>query len=655
MRKTLVWLLLVALLATGLLTLSACENKGDLWIASADVTAVLDENGTLTVDETWRVKTSSSEGYRNLYRTIETYDPKFGEAAEFVFLGAKNPVTGKDYPIEESVTNMENEQSYEYNVSRYKNTSYVICTSSNHYEIGVILPKFDSGDTVAVTFSYLFKNFAGSYADVAELDWKPYSSAFEMYIEKLTMKVAMPSSVDYADHDNTFAWLHCTAESELSLQNNVMTVTAQKIKAGTDVGVHTLVPAATFTGLNKTSDANKKAALIAQEDEWQEAYLKEQRLLATLGIVDIVGSILLVVIALVIIALSHYFGPYRNKNKEYLREIPAGWTAAGMGEFFYYYKGGAQKHSGALLSATMLDLARRDYLDILPDSKENYLIEVKAVPQAMKDDLRSFELELMTLLSKVQESNAGKAFSMKYFEKFAKKNVVLVDKSMRSFMTKATSTFSRSKYVGKKNVWQPIGILFGLLCFLCAVLTFTVLDKYFAYLFYGGAVAGFLSVFGVYKIPRLTKEGEAIHAQTIALRDYMLDFSNLKEYDVPQLMLWEEYLVYATMMGISEKVLKNLKLVYKELSDPHYDTVYYRRGYLYTYMYLASRPGIGGASVFDLGNHMQTAIRNANAFAAAQQLAKSGKSGFGGGFGGHGGGGFSGGGGFGGGGGGGRH
>ena len=653
MRKTLICLLLVALLATGLFTLSACEDKGDLWITSAEITAVLDENGTLTVDETWNVKTTSDEGYRNLYRTIATYDEKFGRNAEFFFLGAKNPATGKDYPVEASIRDMES--NYEYNVSRYKNTSYVINTSSGKYEIGVILPKFSDGDTVKVTFSYLFKDFAGSYADIAELDWKPYSSAFEMYIEKLTMKVTMPSSVDYADLDNTFAWLHCTAESNLTLQNNVMTVTANKIAAGTDVGVHSLVPTSAFTELNKTSSANKKAALIAQEDEWQAAYLKEQRLLAALGIVDIIGSILLVVVALVIIALSHYFGPYRNKNKEYLREIPAGWTAAGMGEFFYYYKGGAQKHSGAILSATMLDLARRDYIDIVPDNKENYLIEVKAVPQAMKDDLRDFELELMSLLSRVQESNAGKAFSMKYFEKFAKNNVVSVDKTMRSFMTKAKSTFSRAKYVGKKNSWQSVGVFFGLFSFLCAVLAFSVLSKYFAYLFYGGAIAGLLSVFGVYRIPRLTKEGEAIHAQTIALRDYMLDFSNLKEYDVPQLMLWEEYLVYATMMGISEKVIKNLKLVYKELSDPHYDSVYYRRGYLYTYMYLASRPGIGGASVFDLGNHMQTAIRNANAFAAAQQLAKSGKSGFGGGFGGHGGGGFSGGGGFGGGGGGGRH
>ena len=70
MKKIIVCVLLVAVLAAGLFTLSSCSQKGDLWINSAEISAVLDENGTLTVNETWRVKTSSEEGYRNLYREI---------------------------------------------------------------------------------------------------------------------------------------------------------------------------------------------------------------------------------------------------------------------------------------------------------------------------------------------------------------------------------------------------------------------------------------------------------------------------------------------------------------------------------------------------------------------------------------------------------
>ena len=47
----------------------------------------------------------------------------------------------------------------------------------------------------------------------------------------------------------------------------------------------------------------------------------------------------------------------------------------------------------------------------------------------------------------------------------------------------------------------------------------------------------------------------------------MQEFSLLEEKDVPSLVLWEKYLVFATAFGISEKVLKQLKVVYPEITD----------------------------------------------------------------------------------------
>ena len=52
----------------------------------------------------------------------------------------------------------------------------------------------------------------------------------------------------------------------------------------------------------------------------------------------------------------------------------------------------------------------------------------------------------------------------------------------------------------------------------------------------------------------------------------MEDFSYLNEKEVPQLVLWEKYLVFATAFGIADKVLKQLKVKYPELNDP--DTIH---------------------------------------------------------------------------------
>ena len=51
------------------------------------------------------------------------------------------------------------------------------------------------------------------------------------------------------------------------------------------------------------------------------------------------------------------------------------------------------------------------------------------------------------------------------------------------------------------------------------------------------------------------------------LKRYMEEFSLLKEKEVPHLVLWEKYLVFATVYGIADKVIKQLKIVYPEITN----------------------------------------------------------------------------------------
>ncbi len=79
----------------------------------------------------------------------------------------------------------------------------------------------------------------------------------------------------------------------------------------------------------------------------------------------------------------------------------------------------------------------------------------------------------------------------------------------------------------------------------------------------------------------LLRSGVNEKEQWMGLKRYMEEFSLMKEKEVPELVLWEKYLVYATAFGISEKVLKQLKVVYPQVSDEDY-----MRSHGYTYMYL---------------------------------------------------------------------
>ena len=69
------------------------------------------------------------------------------------------------------------------------------------------------------------------------------------------------------------------------------------------------------------------------------------------------------------------------------------------------------------------------------------------------------------------------------------------------------------------------------------------------------------------KISRLTQKGIDEREKWVGLKKYMEDFSLLNEKEIPALELWEEYLVYATVFGIADKVIKQLKIVYPEINE----------------------------------------------------------------------------------------
>ena len=76
----------------------------------------------------------------------------------------------------------------------------------------------------------------------------------------------------------------------------------------------------------------------------------------------------------------------------------------------------------------------------------------------------------------------------------------------------------------------------------------------------------------------LTQPGQWQVDQWQAFRRFLKDFSNLDRAQLPQLILWEHYLVYATALGVAEEVIRQLPVVYPELSQPDSQFGYYWGG-----------------------------------------------------------------------------
>lgn len=62
--------------------------------------------------------------------------------------------------------------------------------------------------------------------------------------------------------------------------------------------------------------------------------------------------------------------------------------------------------------------------------------------------------------------------------------------------------------------------------------------------------------------------------QLKGLKNFLNDFSNIKDRSAIEVNLWQEYLMYAQMFGIAEKVAKEFKRLYPDVvTDTSYDTI----------------------------------------------------------------------------------
>ena len=123
------------------------------------------------------------------------------------------------------------------------------------------------------------------------------------------------------------------------------------------------------------------------------------------------------------------------------------------------------------------------------------------------------------------------------------------------------------------------------------------------------AIVMFLNIIAngiaVSKISVFTQEGIDEIAKWKGLKKYMEEFSLLDKKEVPEIAIWEHFLVFATAFGIADKVLKQLKIVYPDIEN----TVNINT---YPYMYLMVHTDFSRSFSNAISTSMSTAYTSAS-------------------------------------------
>jgi len=340
------------------------------------------------------------------------------------------------------------------------------------------------------------------------------------------------------------------------------------------------------------------------------------------------GSVYLVLLVLLFVYIYIKYDKELKTNfdMEYNREFINDYDVTNIEYLF------DKKITEKAFSTSILNLIYKKNIKIEQIDKKDYkLIKVNT------DNVSESEEYLMKMIF---DNIGNKEYVLlSQIKKYAKEIHGTTSEFLTSFTTwqnKVTSESIKNNFYESNTKIKVLGVLFSLVGYL----VFYVMVRFNGFNLFSIIIFICALVFMIYVLifNERTKRGAEDYQKWKAFKRFLEDFGRFDEKELPEIVLWERYLVYANIFGIADKVGKTMKIKFNEINT---NNQYSNGDLLFDYM-------MWNNLNHSINNTVRSSVSTARTV-VNEAIAKSSSS-SGGGFGG----GFSSGGGFGGGGGGGR-
>lgn len=220
------------------------------------------------------------------------------------------------------------------------------------------------------------------------------------------------------------------------------------------------------------------------------------------------------------------------------------------------------------ISAVIMNLYRKNYIDVETDGKSSTIKVLKKEPG---NDLFQSEKKFLRILDKYSYQGIFDFDVVKREVAASKSSGQIYTSYYNSYTATVRSECLNKKYFGDK------GYVFSIFIAIVFLVSSFALGFYISasptqnMLYYGIAIqlSFWLTGAVVFSLPKIifakwTKQGRLYSMKWNNYKRFLEDYSLLKEYPPESIIIWEEYLVYATALGIADKVLKSLKKIVPE-------------------------------------------------------------------------------------------
>ncbi len=516
------------------------------------------------------------------------------------------------------------------NVDFFKNES------NNTYEISSI----NNGKSIKMynetirgeTYFYIdytVTNLIVEHNDCAEFYYNIIGDSFDDYINEVKAVVYLPE----ADPDNLRIWAHGPLNGEAYIieggYGGILKING--LNSFTSIDLRMTYSKELFPiNINEHKKSGVDAIpfiLEAENKRAEEANI--QRRAAKITVYTSVISGILYIMG--IVALTFY--AYIKHDKEYKSEFKNRYNREFIEDYDVEVVDYLMKKniSSDAFSASILNLIYKKKISVeeIKEKKKDYLFTLISKEGISESETKIIEL----LFDKIGSDNKVKMSKIKKVSKevYSTNKNVIYD-SFNAWKNIVFKESQKQEFFTKNLKVKLLLGFYGILGFLIFALLVNVGLESFGIIL---LVISIIYLLYIILFTKRTVKGNEHYIKWKAFKRFLEDFGRFKEKELPEIVLWERYLVYATVLGVADKVSKAMKVKFEEMNinNNTFDNTFY-------HIYLFN--SINNDISRNINSSIQSSISTVN---IANSKTSSG-SGFGGG--------FSSGGGFGGGGGGGR-
>ena len=504
---------------------------------------------------------------------------------------------------------------------------YTVDTVMDGYRIRMYHPT--DNEKYVFRLDYTIEDIVTEHRGFAEFYWNFFSGDLSDAIKDLNVRITLPG---LDDSDYFRFWAHGPLSGEInainSSTNNIVLASISELEENGILDVRITFDDSLVSNLTKFSAQTFDEIIDEEKARAEEANALRKDIKAKYY-TALIGTIIFY-IALVSSGIYIYI-KYDKERKplfklKYNRDFIDDYNVEVVDYLMH------KNITENALSASIMNLVY----------KKN--IKVEAVPE-VKNEYR------FTLVTRDKLNDTENALVDFLFNNVAKKTASFTTTTLKKYASspKTCQTFMNT-YTNWKTMVIKDGeaqeffetkkkyVIIPIILLIISILLMTFIIGYNIEFIPGVITVLFAIFFLIYVLSfsKKTQKGIEHYARWQAFKNFLNDFGNFSVKDLPEIILWERYLVYATVFGLADKVEKAMNVKINEIGTTDID--YFTLNYI-TNIHIAN---LITSSMHQAINSSQVAINRAN---AASSMSSGG--GFGGGFssgGGFGGGGRSGGG-----------